>query len=111
MIRFLQTPGPIKKVVLGGLLVFISAMMAISLIPGIGGSNFLGSGTPARGVVATVDGADISTQEVQRQAKEMIQQQYPQAGAQAGMLVSFFAKPAADNLINEKIILLSLIHI
>jgi hypothetical protein len=34
MIRFLQTPGPIKKVVLGGLLVVICAAMVIVLVPG-----------------------------------------------------------------------------
>ena len=51
MIRFLQTPGPVKKIVLGGMLLFISAAMVISL--GIGGltSNF---GGPKAGVVAQV---------------------------------------------------------
>src|SRR6266568_519608 len=104
MIRFLQTPGPIKKIVLGGLLVFISAMMAISLIPGIGSSGFL-AGTPAHGVVATVDGVDVSAQEVQKQARQMLQQQFPRGGAQMNSLVPFFAQRAAENLINEHVIL------
>src|SRR6266568_1873327 len=104
MIRFLQTPGPIKKIVLGGLLVFISAMMAISLIPGIGSSGFL-AGTPAHGVVATVDGVDVSAQEVQKQARQMLQQQFPRGGAQMNSLVPFFAQRAAENLINEQVIL------
>ena len=34
MIRFLQTPGKVKKIVLGGLLVVICGAMAITLIPG-----------------------------------------------------------------------------
>ena len=43
MIRFLQTPGPIKKIVLGGMLTVICAAMVITLIPGgIGDSIGLG---------------------------------------------------------------------
>ncbi len=34
MIRFLQTEGPVKKIVLSGLLLLICAAMAITLIPG-----------------------------------------------------------------------------
>src|SRR5258708_6279191 len=104
MMRFLQTTGPIKKIVLGSLLVFISAMMAISLIPGIGSSGFL-AGTPAHGVIATVDGVDVSAQDVQRQAKQMLQQQFPRGGAQMNSLLPFFAQRAAENLINERLIL------
>ena len=105
MIRFLQTPGPIKKIVLGGLLVFISAMMAITLIPGIGSSNFLGAAAPQAGVVATVAGEDVTTQEVQKQARQMMQQQFPRGGPQAEMFRSYFAGQAAQNLINEKVLL------
>ncbi len=105
MIRFLQTPGPIKKIVLGGLLTVISVLMAITLIPGFGSSNFLGNATSTRGVVATVSGEEVSANDVQRQAKQMLQQQFPRGGAQASMLLPFFAQRAADNLINEKLIL------
>src|SRR5438034_1462851 len=35
----------------------------------------------------------------------MVQQQFPRGGAQANMLMPFFAQRAADNLINEKVIL------
>src|SRR6476660_8684681 len=48
MIRFLQTPGPIKKIVLGGLLTVICAAMAITLIPGGLGSDVIGTGTPGQ---------------------------------------------------------------
>ena len=35
MIRFLQTPGRTKKIVLGGLLLIICAAMVITLVPGL----------------------------------------------------------------------------
>ena len=104
MIRFLQTPGPIKKIVLGGLLTVVCVLMAITLIPGFGSSNLLpNSSTP--GVVATVSGQDITVNEVQRQAKQMLNQQFPRGGAQASMLLPYFSQRAAENLINEKVLL------
>ena len=104
MIRFLQTPGPIKKVVLGSLLTIICAAMAITLIPGGLGSN-IGLGSPGQGVVAQVAGEDVTTLEVQREAKQMLKQQLPRAGAQASRLLPFFASRAAENLINQKVVL------
>jgi peptidyl-prolyl cis-trans isomerase D len=104
MIRFLQTPGPIKKIVLGGLLTIVCVLMAITLIPGFGSSNLLpNSSTP--GVVATVSGQDITVNDVQRQAKQMLNQQFPRGGAQASALLPFFAQRAAENLISEKVLL------
>jgi peptidyl-prolyl cis-trans isomerase D len=105
MIRFLQTPGPIKKVVLGGLLTMISAFMVITLVPGFGSTDFFGSSAPARGVVAKVAGTDITSQEVQRQAREMVRQQFPRGGAQASMLLPYFASQAAQQLIQRQAII------
>lgn len=105
MIRFLQTPGPVKKIVLSGILVIICISMAWYVLPGGGGTSVFGSGTPAKGVVATVAGDDVLATEVQKQARQMVQQQFPRGGAQANMLLPFFAQRAADNLISEKIIL------
>ena len=34
MLRFLQKPGPLKKIILGGILVVICVMMVITLVPG-----------------------------------------------------------------------------
>ncbi len=64
MIRFLQTPGPVKKYILGGLLTIICVFMVITLVPGFGSTDFFGSRAPGQGVVATVAGDDITTPEV-----------------------------------------------
>jgi len=104
MIRFLQTPGPMLKIILGGVLLIICGSMVITLVPGGLGSAF-GFGAPPRGVVARVAGEDVTTLEVQREARQMLRQQMPKAGAQAAMLLPFFASRAADNLINQKVLL------
>src|SRR5262249_3114731 len=101
MIRFLQTPGPIKKIVLGGLLTIISVFMVITLVPGFGSTDFFGS-APTRGIVAKVAGTAITAQEVQRTAREMVQQQFPRGGSQAAMLLPFFASQAAQQLIQRQ---------
>ena len=98
MIRFLQTPGPIKKYVLGGVLVVICISMAWYLVP-TGGSAAFGLGGPEKGVVAEVAGEKITTDEVQRQAQQMVEQQFPRGGPQANMLLPYFATRAAENLI------------
>jgi len=105
MIRFLQTPGPVKKVILGGLLTIICVFMVITLVPGFGSSNFFGTAAPQRGVVATVDGNDITTVEVQKQARQMVRQQFPRGGAQASMLLPFFASQAAEQLIQRNAVI------
>jgi peptidyl-prolyl cis-trans isomerase D len=104
MIRFLQTPGPTKKIVLGGLLLLICAAMVITLVPGGVGSSF-GLGGPGQGVVARVGSNDITTLEVQQEARRMLKQQFPRGGAQVSMLLPFFTSRAAENLINQKAVL------
>src|SRR2546423_9368636 len=104
MIRFLQTPGPIKKIVLGGLLTIVCVLMAITLIPGFGSSNFLPNAA-TRGVVATVSGEEISTNAVERQAKQLLNQQFPKGGPQASSLLPYFAQRAYENLVSEKVLL------
>jgi peptidyl-prolyl cis-trans isomerase D len=110
MIRFLQTPGPIKKIILGGLLTVISVFMVITLVPGFGSTDFFGS-APTRGVVAKVDGTDITSQEVQRQARQMVRQQFPRGGAQASMLLPFFASQAAQQLIQRQALIAEAEHL
>jgi peptidyl-prolyl cis-trans isomerase D len=104
MIRFLQTEGPIKKIVLSGLLLIICAAMVIVLVPG----GSLGSeltGTPGKGVIAKVDGDDITVEEVRDAARQMLQQQGAQLGANASVLMPFFAQRAADQLIDRQALL------
>jgi peptidyl-prolyl cis-trans isomerase D len=103
MIRFLQTPGPFQKYFLGGLLLVICVSMVWYLVPN---GSTLGLGAPGAGIVATVSGEEIHTTEVRQQAQRMVQQQFPQGGAQASMLVPFFAQRAFDDLVNEKVLLI-----
>lgn len=101
MIRFLQTPGPIKKFVLGGILVVISLAMLVYLIPS-SGQNF---GNPDAHIVAQVNGENITADEVHQAAQQMIQQQMPQGGANMSMLMPFFTSRAAEQLITRQALL------
>jgi len=101
MIRQLQNAGPTLKIILGALLVIICASMAITLIPGGIGSSF-GIGAPPAGVLATIGDQQVTVNEVQREARAMIRQQFPRGGPQASSLLPFFAGQAAEQLINEK---------
>lgn len=102
MIRFLQQSGKATKYVLGGLLLIICASMVITLIPGgLGGEVF--GGTPGRGIVAKVNGQDITTDEVRQTARQMLQQQMPQGSASnMSMLLPFFTQRAAEQLITRQ---------
>ncbi len=103
MIRFLQTEGSFKKYVLGGLLLIICGAMVITFVPGGLGSEI--TGTPGKGIVAKVDGNDITADEVRQTARQMLQQQMPQGGANVSMLLPFFSQRAAENLITREALL------
>jgi peptidyl-prolyl cis-trans isomerase D len=105
MIRFMQTSSWFKKYFLAGILLIICISMAWYVLPGGAGTTTLGGNAPQQGVLAKVAGEDVTTAEVQKQARAMVQQQFPRGGAQANMLMPFFAQRAADNLINEKLML------
>src|SRR5215468_9006850 len=105
MIRFMQTSSWFKKYFLAGILLIICISMAWYVLPGGAGTSTFGTNATQRGVVAKVAGDDVTTVEVQKQAQAMVRQQFPRGGAQATMLLPFFAQRAADNLINEKIML------
>ncbi|MGA2856785.1 MAG: peptidyl-prolyl cis-trans isomerase [Candidatus Sulfotelmatobacter sp.] len=111
MIRFLQTPGPLTKYLLGGILLLICVSMVWYLVPSSGSSgisyNFGGFG---KGVVAQVDGNDISSDDVRQTAKLMLQQQMPQGGPNVGMLLPFFAQRAAEQLITRQALVAEATH-
>jgi peptidyl-prolyl cis-trans isomerase D len=108
MIRFLQKSGQTTKYVLGGLLLLICASMVITLIPGgLGGDVF--TGTPGRGVVAKVEGGDISSDEVRQTARQMAQQDAQRYGEMAAKIMPFLIQQettrAVDQLINRQALL------
>ena len=112
MIRFLQTEGPIKKIVLSGLLLLICGAMAITLIPGGLGID---AGTPGKGIVARVSGEDITVEQVRTTAREMAEQQAQQYGKNASMLLPFLIQQdiqrAADQLIGREALLTQAQHL
>src|SRR5580700_2192 len=99
MIRFLQTEGPVKKIVLSGLLLLICAAMVIAFVPGIGTDT----GTPGRGILAKVNGEDITVQEVHDTARQIAQRQAQQYGAQASMLMQFLMPRATQQAVDQLI--------
>ena len=105
MIRFLQTEGPVKKIVLSGLLLLICGAMAITLIPGVGNNDTLSK----PGVIAKVNGEEVTAEQVRETAREMAQQQAQQYGAQASMIMSFLISQdtprAAEQLIDKQALL------
>src|ERR1700674_2424903 len=110
MIRFLQTEGPFKKIVLSGLLLLICAAMAITLIPGIGNNDTF----TKQGVIAKVDDEDITVEQVKEAARNMAQQQAQQYGQNAAMLMPFLLQQAtpraADQLIDRGALLAEAQH-
>lgn len=101
MIRFLQTPGPVKKIVLSSILLIFCGAMVITLIPGGLGNNF-GFGQPPAGVVASVGSENVTRQEVLRTANLMLRDQFPRGNAMSSQLLPFFTSRAAEQLITEK---------
>src|SRR5579871_1867156 len=110
MIRFLQTPGPVKKYVLGGLLLLITVSMCWYLVPS-GGNNAYSFGGTSRGVVAQIDGNDVTADEVRTTARQMLQQQMPQGGANMSMLLPFFSQRAAEQLITRQALISEAEHL
>ena len=105
MIRFLQTPGPVKKIVLSTILLVFCGAMVITLIPGGLGNGLSFGGGPGVGVVAKVGSEDVTRVEVERQAKQMMQQQFPRGSAMASQLLPYFASQAVQQLIMQKAVL------
>lgn len=100
MIRFLQTPGKTKKIVLGGLLVVICGAMVITLVPGGILGDAFGFGRPEGNVLAKVGDETVTIREVQDTARQMGRQQFPRGLPQQFM--PFLYQRAAQSLIVQK---------
>ena len=107
MIRFLQTQGPTKKIILSGILLVICGAMVITFIPG--GLTSELTGTPGKGVIAKVDGGEISADEVRLTARQMAQQDSQRYGEMASKLMPFIIQQetqrAVEQLINRQALL------
>lgn len=98
MIRFLQTPGRTKKIVLGAMLVFICVALALSL--GVGGMT--ADRFSQAGVIAEVGDEKITTEEVAQQVQRMA----PQMRGSNRDLLAMFAPRALENRILQKVSLI-----
>lgn len=107
MIRFLQTQGPTKKIILSGILLVICGAMVITFIPG--GLTSELTGQPGKGVIAKVDGGEISADEVRTTARQMAQQDAQRYGEMAPKLMPFLIQQetlrAVDRLISRQALL------
>ena len=101
MIRFLQTPGPTKKIILSSLLLIICGGMVITLIPGGLGSDLMGQ--PSQGVIAKVAGQDITTQEVRDRARVLAEQQVAQYGPMGKQLLPMIMPRALSQSVEQLI--------
>jgi peptidyl-prolyl cis-trans isomerase D len=100
MIRFLQSPGKTKKIILGGIIVVFCGAMVITLVPGGMLGDSFGFGAAQGNVLAKVGDQEVTVQEVQQAARNMIKSRY-----QRGVPPSFmpiFMQQAADQLIMQK---------
>ena len=99
MLRFLQTPGPMKKIVLGGLLLVICVMMVITLVPGGLFGDYFGRDLSTAGVLAKVGTEDISLQQVAQRARMIGRQQF--RGNIPPTIMPFLLQRAADGMITQ----------
>src|SRR6516165_2887476 len=100
MIRFLQTPGPAKKIVLGGLLLIVCVMMIITLVPGGMFGDYFGRDISTAGVIAKVGSDDITVQEVAQRARMIARQQF-RGGNIPPSILPFLMQRAADSMITQ----------
>jgi peptidyl-prolyl cis-trans isomerase D len=101
MIRFLQTQGPTKKIILSGILLVICGAMVITFIPG--GLTSELTGQPGKGVIAKVAGGEISADEVRLTARQMAQQDAQRYGEMAGKLMPFLIQQETQRAVEQLI--------
>jgi peptidyl-prolyl cis-trans isomerase D len=99
MIRFLQSSNRGAKILLGGMLLVLSAAMLVYLIPGFMDAT----GGPVSGVIASVGDEQITALEVQEAARRIGRQQFQRNIP--SQLLPFFIQRAADSLVVDKAML------
>ena len=102
MIRFLQTPGPLKKYLLGGMLLLICVSMVWYLVPSSGNTGY-SFGGPAKGVVAQVEGNDISSDEVRQEARAAAQQEAARYGEMASRIMPLLVQQETQRVVEQLI--------
>jgi peptidyl-prolyl cis-trans isomerase D len=102
MIRFLQTPGPLKKYLLGGLLLLITVSMVWYLVPS-GNNSSYSFGGGKQGVIAQVNGEDISVDEVRDQARQAAQQDAARYGEAAAKIMPFLMQQETQRAVEQLI--------
>lgn len=96
MIRFLQSNNRAAKYLLAGFLLIICASMVTYLIPGFGTA----ASADRSGVLATVAGEDIRTDEVNRAVQSQMKQQRI-APEMAGLYAQFMTKQVVQQMIQR----------
>jgi peptidyl-prolyl cis-trans isomerase D len=67
---------------------------------------------PGKGIVAKVDGGDVTAEEVRQTARQMLQQQMQQANPQTmAMLLPYFSQRAAEQLITRQALIAEAAHL
>jgi peptidyl-prolyl cis-trans isomerase D len=102
MIRFLQKPGPLKKIILGGILLVICVMMVVTLVPGGMFGDYLGGGLTTQGVLAKVGDQEINVTQVAQQARLIGKQRFQ--GNVPPTLMPYLMQQAAQGMITTKAI-------
>jgi peptidyl-prolyl cis-trans isomerase D len=100
MIRFLQTPGPAKKIILGGMLVFICVAMVVTLVPGGMLGDAFGFSSLDKNVLAKVGSQEVTLNEVDQTARRIGRQQF--RGNVPSALLPLLRQSAVENLITQK---------
>ena len=99
MIRFLQTPGLLRKIILGGGVFIVGVAMVIYLIPGFMTTDV----STATGVLAQVGDQPITLAEVQQDANLQARQQFPRGVPE--MILPMYLQRAAEQQILRKVML------
>ena len=103
MIRFLQTKGRVQRVLLVGFLSIVCIMMVVTLVPG-GVLNDVGGRGVGANSVAKVDGQEVTNQEVDQVARNMMQQRHVPEQYRSLIMPQYMAQ-AVNAIVMKKVYL------